>query len=404
LTKILMTCGETSGDHHSALVVRELRRLDPESEVIALGGEEMAAAGAHVAYPIDRFAFMGFSEILSGLPRVLSLEKALKNLLRSGEIDLFMPVDYPGLNLRLARFARQYNVPVLYYISPQIWAWGGWRINKMRSAIDLMAVILPFEEELYRKAGIPVFFAGHPCVGEIPAPASPKEAPGREETFTVLLFPGSRRQEVERMLPAMIGAARILRRSYRGIRFVLGRAPLIGEGKIEVPPDLVEAFEITRNGIERLNEASLVIAASGTVTLQSAVSGTPILVIYKTSPLTYLIGKWLVRIPWIAMPNVLAGERIIPELLQGDATSERVASEAVSLLGDEDRFRRTSRKLLRLRDALSVQRGPGLVAEVALGMAGGKSAEEILRSPGERRYSMRAARGVKRESGEDSVS
>jgi lipid-A-disaccharide synthase len=391
LTKILLTCGETSGDHHAALVVRELRRLDPESEVVALGGEELSEAGAHVPYPIDRFAFMGFSEIISSLPRVVSLERTLKSLLRGGEIGLFMPVDYPGLNLRLARFARRCNVPVLYYISPQVWAWGAWRIRKMKDAIDLMAVILPFEEEFYRRMGVPAFFAGHPCVGEIPAPPSPKEAPGRDEICTVLLFPGSRKQEVERMLPVMVGAARLLRRNRPGVRFVLGLAPLIGEPMIEVPSDLADSFEITRSGLERLGEASLVIAASGTVTLQCAVSGTPTVVIYKTSPATFFIGKRLVRIAWIAMPNVLAGEEVVPELLQQDATPGRVASAAAALLDDEDRFRLTSEKLLRLRGSLSGWGGPGLVAEAALGMARGERAEDIIRSIDDRRSTTEVA-------------
>lgn len=380
MTRILLTCGETSGDHHASLVVREVKRLDPGSEVIALGGRELEAAGALVAYPIDRFAFMGFSEILSSLPRFVSLERRLRRLLGSGSIELFMPVDYPGLNLRLARAARRCGVPVLYYIGPQVWAWGSWRIGKMKRLIDLMAVILPFEREIYRRAGIPAFFAGHPGIQEIPAPSSPKEAPRRNGTCTILLFPGSRSQEVERMLPVMIGAARILRRSLPGARFVLGLAPLIEDRAVDVPADLAHVFEVTRSALERLSEASIAVAASGTVTLQCAVSGTPTVVIYKTSPMSFFIGKRLVRIPWIAMPNVLARGRIVPELLQGDATPERIASEVLTLIDDGDRFRRMSTELLRLREDLSGGGGPKLVAEVALRMVKGESIGSILSS------------------------
>lgn len=377
MTRILLTCGETSGDHHASLVVREIKRLDPECEVLALGGRELVEAGARVDYSIDRFAFMGFTEILAGLPSILSLERKLKRLLKSGAIDLFLPVDYPGFNLRLASSARRHGVPVLYFISPQIWAWGGWRIGRMRRSIDLMTVILPFEKDIYDRAGIPALFVGHPGIDEIPAPALPKEAPGVDGEPTVLLFPGSRGQEVERMLPILFGVARIMRRSIPRARFVLGLAPLIDAGSIEMPGDLEGAVEIDREGLGLLGDASLAIAASGTVTLQCAMSGTPMVVLYRTSSATFNIGKRLVRIPWIAMPNVLAGKRLVPEFIQDGATPEAIASEAIAILGDAARYRGISEELLELR-ALLEGRGPGLTAEVALRMAGGEKVENIL--------------------------
>ena len=377
MTRILLTCGETSGDHQASLVVRELKRLDPESEVLALGGHELEDAGARVDYSIDRFAFMGFAEIVAGLPRILSLERKMKRLLKSGGIDLFLPVDYPGFNLRLAASARRYGVPVLYFISPQVWAWGGWRVRRMRRLIDLMAVIIPFEKEIYDRAGIPAIFVGHPGVGEIHAPDTPKETPRADGEVTVLLFPGSRSQEVERMLPVLFDAVRIMRRSIPRIRFVLGLAPLIDGRVIDMPSDLEELVEISREGLKLLEDASLAIAASGTVTLQCALSGTPMVVLYKTSKATFCIGRRLVSIPWIAMPNVLAGKHLVPELIQDAATPEAIASEAISVLGDPERYRNISEELLRLRVLLGGQ-GPRLVAEVALRMAEGEKVEEIL--------------------------
>jgi len=358
-------------------VVREIKRLNPESEVLALGGRELEEAGARVDYSIDRFAFMGFAEIIAGLPRILSLERKLKRLLKGGSVDLFLPVDYPGFNLRLAASARRYGVPVLYFISPQIWAWGGWRMRRMRRFIDLMTVIIPFEKEIYDRAGLPALFVGHPGVGEIPAPGTPKEAPPADGEVTVLLFPGSRRQEVERMLPVLFGAARIMRRGIPRIRFVLGLAPLMEGDVIEVPSDLEGIVEVSREGLGLLEDASLAIAASGTVTLQCALSGTPMVVIYKTSRATFSIGKRLVTIPWIAMPNVLAGKHLVPELIQDAATPEAIASEAISILGDPERYRNLSDELLRLR-VLLVGRGPRLVAEVALRMAEGEKVQNIL--------------------------
>ncbi len=377
MTRILLTCGETSGDHQASLVVREIKRLDPTCEVLALGGEELERAGARVDYSIEKFAFMGFSEILAGLPRILSLERKLKRLLKSGRVDLLLPVDYPGFNLRLAASARRHGIPVLYFISPQVWAWGGWRVRKMRRLIDLMAVIIPFEKEIYDRAGLPALFVGHPGVQEIPAPAGPKEVPGRDGEVTVLLFPGSRSQEVERMLPVLFGAIRIMRRSIPRVRFVLGLAPLIDESEIDVPHDLEEAVEVRRDGLGLLEDTSLAIAASGTVTLQCALSGTPMVVLYKTSRATFWIGRHLVKIPWIAMPNVLAGKHLVPEFIQDGATPEAIASEALAILGEPERYRTLSEELLRLRVILG-GRGPRLVAEVALRMAGGERVEKIL--------------------------
>jgi len=381
LTRILLTCGETSGDHKASLVVREIKRLNPESEVLALGGRELEDAGARVDYSIDRFAFMGFAEIIAGLPRILSLERKLKRLLKSGGVDLFLPVDYPGFNLRLASSARRYGVPVLYFISPQVWAWGGWRVRRMRRLIDLMAVIIPFEKEIYDRVGLPALFVGHPDVGEIPAPETPKEAPRTDGEVTVLLLPGSRSQEVERILPVLFGAARVMRRSIPRVRFVLGLAPLIDGSVIDMPSDLEGIVEVSREGLALLGGASLAIAASGTVTLQCALSGTPLVVLYKTSRATFCIGRRLVTIPWIAMPNVLAGKRLVPEFIQDAATAEAIASEAIAILGDPERYRKLSEELLHLRVLLG-GRGPRLVAEVALRMAGGEKVEKILSTAG----------------------
>jgi lipid-A-disaccharide synthase len=374
---ILITCGETSGEHHAARVVSEMKRIEPSCRVLSLGGEELEGSGAEITFPMHRYVFMGFAEVLANLPRILALERRIRSLLRSGRVDLFMPVDYPGLNLRLARYAHRHGVPVLYFISPQVWAWGKWRVERMRGSIDLMALILPFEEEIYRRAGIPAAFVGHPLLDEIDAANLPKEVPAANEPFTIVLFPGSRRQEVSRMLPPLLGAAGRLRARFPRAAFMLGIAPLMDEGDIHIPAAMRSYVKPTRAGLNALQEASLVIAVSGTVTLQSAISGTPTVVCYRTSAFTYLIGRLLVRIPWIAMPNILAGDRIVPELIQRDATAERIAAEAENLLLDAGRYRRVSERLLVLRDRLEGRGGAARVAEIALGMASGRSVNDI---------------------------
>ncbi len=276
MKKILITCGETSGDHHGASLVSAIKALEPETEFIAMGGEAMAAAGADVRFPLEDYAFMGFSEVVRGLPRIRALERRLGDLLSGGGIDLYIPVDYPGMNLRVAAKAKKSGVPVLYFISPQVWAWAGWRTRKMAGTIDLMAVILPFEVQYYRERGIPVQFVGHPMLDEIKAPLSPKHAPSRDDQFDVMLFPGSRKQEVIRHLGPMLDAARMIRTMWPKSRFRIGAAPLIDDGMLEIPPAMRGYVTVTRQGIEELSSAALVIASSGTVTLQAARSGTPL--------------------------------------------------------------------------------------------------------------------------------
>ncbi len=367
---ILLTCGETSGEYHAGLLVKELKELDPGCRVIALGSSGLVGAGADVSFPMERYAFMGFSEILRGLPKIFSLERELKSLLRSGDIDLFIPVDYPGLNLRLARFAKSQGIPVMYFISPQVWAWGSRRLAKMRSNIDLMVVILPFEEEIYREEGIPVFYAGHPVVDEIEAPPGVKSPPLEKEKFSILIFPGSRVQEVRRILPPMLdGAGRILKK-FPEAEFILGLAPMIDEKVIDIPVELEPHLRISRTGLKELKKVSLVLAASGTVTLQTAVSGTPMITMYRTSLFTYLIGRMLVKIPYVAMPNVLAGRKIIPELLQNEVSGARIADEAESILADEYRYRSISAALLELREKLKGGGGLRDAAARALRLAG----------------------------------
>jgi lipid-A-disaccharide synthase len=381
VTTILLTCGETSGEQHASRLVREIRRRDPGCRVLALGGAELEAAGAEILFPLETYAVMGFGEVLAKLPSFLALERSLARRLGGGGIDLFVPVDYPGLNLRLARAARRSGVPVLYYISPQIWAWGGWRIRGMRRSVDLMAVILPFEEELYRRAGIPAVFAGHPMLEEIVSPGAPKTAPARPDApFTVTLFPGSRIQEFRRIYPVLVDAARILHERFPGARFLTGLAPMIPESAAPVEAGMRGYFGVARDGVEALARSALALAVSGTVTLQTAISGTPMVVCYRTSPLNYRLGRLLVRVPHIAMPNVLAGRALVPELIQGEATPRRIADAAARLLGDPEEYRRVSAGLLDLRERLGGDGGVGRIADIALRMAGGESGTDAVRA------------------------
>ncbi len=379
MTTVLLTCGETSGEQHASRLCRELRRRDPGCRVLALGGADLAAAGAEILHPLEKYAVMGFGEVLAKLPSFAALERSLARRLAGGDIDLFVPVDYPGLNLRLCRAARRVGVPVLYYISPQVWAWGGWRVRGMRRSVDLMAVILPFEEELYRRAGIPVVFAGHPMLDETGAAAVKSAPEDSAAPFTVMLFPGSRRQEFRRMYPVLVETARILHERFPAARFRAGLAPFISEEEAPVAADMRDYLGVTRDGVAELERSALALAVSGTITLQVALTGTPMVVCYRTSPLNYRLGRLLVRVPWIAMPNVLAGRPLVPEFIQGEAAPRRIAEAAAAILADRGRYRGISGDLLDLRARL---RGPGgveRIAAIALRMASGEAAESAVR-------------------------
>ncbi|MBU8920457.1 MAG: lipid-A-disaccharide synthase [Bacteroidales bacterium] len=363
---ILVTCGETSGDEHASLLIRKIRSIDPGCRVIAMGGEKLKRAGAEVIFPLEEFAFMGFAEIVSGIPRIIALENKLKKILREEKIDLYIPVDYPGMNLRIAGYARSRGVPVLYYISPQVWAWGGWRIGRIRRSVDLMAVILPFEEKFYRDQNIPVYCAGHPMLDEIPSPGGPKRLPESGGEIKIVLYPGSRRQEMERVFPAILGAVGIIASKIPEARFVLGLAPIFEESEIDIPPALKGRVTISRHGVSELDSATLAIATSGTVTLQAALSGTPTIVVYRTSGFTYTLGKMLVRIPHIAMPNVLGEKEIVPELIQDEVTPEKIAAEALKLLSDSRKYSEISMEQLALRELLYKENGLEKLAHKAI--------------------------------------
>jgi lipid-A-disaccharide synthase len=368
MSTILMTCGETSGEENASYLVREILQADPGCRIIALGGERLAEAGAELLFPMEKYAFMGFSEIVAGLPSIMALEKGLKRHLGGGSVDLFIPVDYPGMNLRLAAYARAMGVPVLYFIGPQVWAWGGWRMKKLRKVVDLMAVILPFEEKLYEDAGIPVMFTGHPALDYIDPPPGPKTLPEPGGECRILLFPGSRRQEVRSLLPRMLRAAVLIHERMPRARFRLVLAPMIRDDEAGLEHDPNGIVTVTRDVTDELARAALVIAASGTATLQAALSGTPAVVVYRTSALTFFLGKRLVRIPHIAMPNVLAGRKLLPELLQNETTPENIAEAACGMLADADAYEKLSGELLELRGILHKSEGMKELAGVALEM------------------------------------
>lgn len=364
---ILITCGETSGDLHAASLVAELYRRVPNARIIALGGDRVKEAGAELVHHVDDYAVIGFSGVLTNLPKFARLERSLKQVLNDG-VDLFIPVDYPGLNLRLAAHAKKLDIPVLYYISPQVWAWGEGRVDKMAKSVDYMAVILPFEESIYKDRGIPVEFVGHPLVEDHPLPP-PKAADDRNG---IGLLPGSRPQEVRRILPLLLETAERIRRIRPDEKFTIAASPSVPE---RIYRRLLAAYSIdaklTYETREVMKQSSLLLVASGTATLEGALFETPLIIVYRLSMFNYLIARRVVKISNIGLVNIILGEEICPEFVQVDAKPESIADQAIALLEDPAQRDSMVAKFSVLRSMLSGAGGCRRVAEIS---------EELLNS------------------------
>jgi lipid-A-disaccharide synthase len=329
--EVLFVAGETSGDLHAAMLAAELRALRPELTLTGVGGARMAAAGVALFERSDRLAVMGFLEVLRYVPRHLALLRDIRRRLTSGAVRLVILVDYPGFNLKVALAAHAAGVPVLYYIAPQVWAWNEARVRIMAKVIDRAAVILPFEEEYFTARGVRATFVGHPLLDraqDLPDRASARATLGLPDDAPVLaLFPGSRAQEVERLLDAFVAAARAAESRIPGLRVIVSVAPGMTVEPARCPYPLIAgaSFPVLR-------AADAALCKSGTTTLEAAVAGCPLVVAYRTSGWSYAIARRLVRIPNIALVNIVAGRRVAPELVQDAVTAEALAAQVLPLL------------------------------------------------------------------------
>ena len=372
--KILLVAGEASADLHGSHVVRELKRIDPSVHMYGIGGEELRRAGMAILFDARDLSVVGIVEVVSRLPHIRKVFNTLKRQIEEAPPELLILLDYPDFNLRLAAVAKKHRVPVLYYISPQIWAWRQGRVKKIARIVDCMAVVFPFEVPLYEKEGVPVQFVGHPLLDrEIPAfdSAGSLEAFGMKPGWPVIgLLPGSRKSEIERLLPVMLAAAERIRKEYPLAQFIIPVAPGIRREEIEtwvaqkkVPVTMVE------NQLHRaLQVCSLVLVASGTATLETALMKKPMIILYKISFLTYLIGRLMIRVPCIGLANIVAGTQVVPELIQADASPQRIAGEALALLKSPERLAAMERDLGRIRERLGAPGASARVARIAYDM------------------------------------
>jgi lipid-A-disaccharide synthase len=336
----MLSCGEPSGDLYAGALVTALRAREPGIEVFGLGGEKFAAAGGRLIADFLGLSVTGLTEALRVLPRSWATYKKLVETARKEKPDALVVIDYPDFNFRLMRKVKRLGVPVIYYVSPQLWAWRPRRIVTMKRIVDRVLPIFPFEEELYRREKMDVRFVGHPLI-DLVTPKLGREAFLRKLNLdpsapVVALLPGSRPNELKRLVPVIAQAIPAMVAAIPRVQFVVARAPhLAGE--------LFEGFGLTAVALrivegetdEVLNAADVVVTASGTATVQTALHGKPMVVLYQLSPMTYRLGKPLARVDMYAMVNLIAGRRVVKELIQDECTPEAVATETLRILTDD---------------------------------------------------------------------
>jgi lipid-A-disaccharide synthase len=338
--KILLVAGEVSGDLHGSHLMEAIQRIDPDIQFFGVGGEGLEGAGMKLLYHSQSLSVVGITEVLLKLRSILKALRGLKKSLDRERPDLVILIDFPDFNLRLAKMAHQRGIPILYYISPQVWAWRPKRINLIARLVKKMIVLFPFEVPLYEAAGVDVEWVGHPLL-DIVKPTLAKEKAFQQfgldpKRRTVGLLPGSRIREVERLLPPLLGSAHLLQKEIPDLQFIIPLAPGIPKTMlssrmedISAPVKVVEGFTY-----DVMNLSELLITASGTATLEGAILGKPMIIIYIVSLPTYWVGRALVRLDHIGLVNLVAEKDIAPELIQKDVNPQRIADEAFRILRD----------------------------------------------------------------------
>ena len=370
--RIMIIAGETSGDMHGAKLVGAMQKRNNDLFFCGIGGKALRETGVDILIDAHEISVVGITEVFSKIPNILRSLRMVKKTFKTMRPDLLILIDFPDFNLHVAGTAKKMGIPVLYYISPQIWAWRPGRTKKIGKLVDHIAVILPFEEDFYRKQKIPVTFVGHPLMENSLPEKQRIENKWMNDIPVIGLLPGSRRGEIERHLPVMINAARILLKKFKTIKFIVSLSPDVEEKHIKeiVQKHKGEAdFEISAGDVRKVFErCKIVMAASGTVTLESAISGTPMVIIYKVSQLSYRLGKAMIRVKNIGLVNLIAGKEIVPELIQEEASSTRIANTVFKMLSDPSGLKQLSLELLTLRDKLGGPGASGRVADIAFRM------------------------------------
>ncbi|PYO02169.1 MAG: lipid-A-disaccharide synthase [Candidatus Rokuibacteriota bacterium] len=334
---VMLSAGEVSGDLHGGALAAALRRLSPEVRLLGMGGERMAAAGVELLADARQMAIVGFTEALRRLPAVRRRFARLRDAMLTQHPDVLVTIDYPGFNLRLAEVARAADIPVVYFVPPQIWAWRAGRIRVIRERVSLVLAVFPFERPLYRQAGVPVEFVGHPIADALvgaPSRADARRRLGLAESDLVIgLLPGSRALEIARLTPIIRDAVATVASRHPRARFVLALAPTVTAADVSAHFGASQRIDVVTDAHAVMSASDLLLATSGTATLEAALLGAPMVVIYRFSWLSQMVGHAVLRIPWISLPNIILGRGVVPELfLRHEVTAERLAATALRLI------------------------------------------------------------------------
>ena len=369
---VAILAGEASGDQHGARLVSAMQKKNPALFFCGMGGDALRQAGVRILMEASELTVVGITEVFAKIPAILKGMAKIKKLLKSLRPDLLILIDFPDFNLHIAAVAKKLDIPVLYYISPQIWAWRQGRVKRIGKLVDHMAVILPFEQRFYKEHNVPVTFVGHPLMdANMPALDTVSNA-GPDDGTVIGLVPGSRDNEIIRHLPVMLDTADILNERLKRVTFVISHAPSVERDRIQEVLEghrLRAEIEVISDDVEKVFErCDVIVAASGTVTLQAAIHGMPMVIIYKVSPVSFWLGRALVRVPNIGLVNLVAGEQLVPELVQHEACADNIASALENMLNDASQLNHLKQRLFALRNVLGGGGASERVADLALEM------------------------------------
>lgn len=367
---VLIIAGEASGDLHGANLVMAMKDLDKDIYFQGMGGDRMIKAGVDVLVHSSQMAVVGFTEVFSKADIIIKSYFRLRSILKKERPDLLILIDYPEFNIILAGAAKKIGVPVLYYVSPQLWAWRSGRAKKIAQRVDRMAVILPFEKDFYAQIGtdMPVEYVGHPLMDQVPHNLN-KDSIANEfgisrDDTVIGLLPGSRNEEIEKLLPDMLGAVEIISSHIDNLKCILPVAPTISPELIsQITENSPVKIITTDKGVyHALKMCDLAFVASGTATLETAIMGVPMIILYRVSPLSFRIGKRVIKVPYVGLVNLIAGEEVAPELLQDDVKPQIMAERAMKILNNNEIKNKIKEKLARVKNLMG---SPGASARTA---------------------------------------
>lgn len=379
--RVFLSACEASADLHGAHLMHALRKLAPGAAFTGIGGERMVRAGLAPVFHARDLSVMGLAEVLARIGTIRKAFRRAAAVFERGEVDIAVLIDAPDFNLRLASRARRAGVPVVYFISPKVWAWRRGRVRHIARLVQHMMVILPFEIDIYRQAGVPATYVGNPLVDEMAevAARAPQDGRWRPSDFglddarpTVGLLPGSRPRELAAILPTLLEAARLLAARLPGVQFLLPMAPSLNGVAIreQVGRSGVDVVCVDSRAVEVMTAADALAVASGTATLQAALADTPGVIVYRMSPVTWAIGNLLVNVAHAGLVNLVAGERVVPELLQGAFTADAVCDHLYRLLTDPDAAAAQREGLARVRKVMGAPGAPERAARIVLAEMG----------------------------------